>query len=195
MLSFTVALLIFVILWLVAIVFMRGENLGQFDSSDDSDAVSSFTDKNGPSEEHGKIVESIRSFGEQARRMSRQEKVGSLRRFLEGISEGREHASEFVPVDADGVPAEWVLAPGADPLKRVLYIHGGAFMAGSHRSHRNITNRFSEITGAAVLAIDYRLMPENRRRDGIGRLPHSVSLDTGKWAWRRQSASASRGQR
>ena len=167
MLSFTVALLIFVILWLVAIVFMRGENLGQFDSSDDSDAVSSFTDKNGPSEEHGKIVESIRSFGEQARRMSRQEKVGSLRRFLEGISEGREHASEFVPVDADGVPAEWVLAPGADPLKRVLYIHGGAFMAGSHRSHRNITNRFSEITGAAVLAIDYRLMPENRRRDDI----------------------------
>ncbi len=167
MLLFTAVLLIFVILWLVAIAFMRGENLGEFDRADDSDAVRSFAGRNGPSEEHGKIVESIRVFGDQARRMSKKEQLDSMRRFLEDLSEGREYASDFVPVDADGIPAEWVLAPGADPLKRVLYIHGGAFMAGSHRSHRNITNRFSEMTGAAVLAIDYRLMPENRRRDGI----------------------------
>ncbi len=166
--SFLIAvLLIIIVLWLVAILFMRGENLGTFDRDDDSNAVRSFAGKNGPSKEHGKIVESIREFGEQARRMSKQEQLDSIRRFMEDMSEDREYVSSFIPVDAAGVPAEWVLAPGADSSKRVLYIHGGAFMAGSRRSHRNITNRFSEMTGAVVLAIDYRLMPENRRRDGI----------------------------
>ena len=160
-------LLIITVLWLVAILFMRGEDLGEFDRDDDPDAVRSFAVKNGPSREHGKVVDSIRVFGEQARGLSKQERLDFMRRFMEGMSEGREYASDFVPVVVDGVPAEWVLAPGADPSKRVLYIHGGAFMAGSHRSHRNITNRFSEMMGAAVLAIDYRLMPENRRREGI----------------------------
>ena len=160
-------LLIITVLWLVAILFMRGEDLGEFDRDDDPDAVRSFAAKNGPSREHGKVVDSIRVFGEQARGLSKQERLDFMRRFMEGMSEGREYASDFVPVVVDGVPAEWVLTPGADPSKRVLYIHGGAFMAGSHRSHRNITNRFSEMMGAAVLAIDYRLMPENRRGEGI----------------------------
>ncbi len=166
--SFLIAvLLIIVALWLVAILFLRGEDLGQYDRDDDSGAVRSFAGKNGPSREHGKCVESIREFGNQARGLSKQERLHFMRRFMEEMPEGREFAGDFVPVDAGGVPAEWVLAPGADPSKRVLYFHGGAFMVGSHRSHRNITNRFSEMTGAAVLAIDYRLMPENRREDGI----------------------------
>jgi monoterpene epsilon-lactone hydrolase len=59
------------------------------------------------------------------------------------------------------------LAPGADPAQRVLYIHGGAFIAGSPLSHRNITSHYSEMCGAAVLAIDYRLQPENQRMAGI----------------------------
>jgi acetyl esterase/lipase len=49
----------------------------------------------------------------------------------------------------------------------VLYIHGGAFIAGSPNSHRAITSRFSEVAQAAVFAADYRLMPEHRRQDGI----------------------------
>ena len=125
---------------------MRGENLGEFDRDDDSDAVRSFAGKNGPGKEHREIVVSIREFGEQARGMSNKDRLRFMRRFMEDMSEGREYASDFVPVDVAGVPAEWVLAPGTDSSKRVLYIHGGAYMAGSHR-----------------------------------RLPHSVSLDTGKW--------------
>jgi acetyl esterase/lipase len=74
---------------------------------------------------------------------------------------------EFVPVKGDGVSGEWVLAPGADASRRVLYIHGGGFFAGSPNSHRTITSRFSEVTGAAVLSIDYRLIPEHPRRDSV----------------------------
>ena len=69
----------------------------------------------------------------------------------------------ITPVDAGGVPAEWVVADGGDPDRRLLYIHGGAWMMGSPKSHRRITTRFARITGGAVLVIDYRLIPEHSR--------------------------------
>ncbi|MEZ7985196.1 MAG: alpha/beta hydrolase, partial [Pseudomonadales bacterium] len=51
--------------------------------------------------------------------------------------------------------------------RRFMYIHGGAFYVGSARSHRVITSKLSEITNSAVLAIDYRLMPEYSRMAGV----------------------------
>lgn len=44
----------------------------------------------------------------------------------------------------------------------ILYLHGGAFVAGSPRTHRSITRRLCALTGAQVLAPDYRLAPESR---------------------------------
>ena len=76
-------------------------------------------------------------------------------------------ASDINQIDANGVSAEWVLTGNIDPQKRFLYIHGGAFCAGSPQSHRSITSRLSEVTGSAVLSIDYRLMPENDRQDAM----------------------------
>ena len=92
---------------------------------------------------------------------------GVLRKYMDGMFADRQFDASFTPVDAGGVPAEWVLAPGADAARRTLYIHGGAFMMGSPRSHRTLTSQFSALTGGAVLAIDYRLMPEHPRRAGI----------------------------
>lgn len=63
-------------------------------------------------------------------------------------------------VDVDGISSEWVLAEGADPNQRILYIHGGAFIVGSPKTHRYITSELSKRTGASVLAIDYRKQPE-----------------------------------
>ncbi len=70
-------------------------------------------------------------------------------------------------VDAGGVPGEWVLAPEADPNRRLLYLHGGSFLSGCPQGHRVITTELARVTGAAVLALDYRLMPEHSRRDLI----------------------------
>jgi acetyl esterase/lipase len=75
--------------------------------------------------------------------------------------------STVTPVDAGGVGGEWVSAPTALPGRRVLYIHGGGYMMGSPRSHRLVTSRMSEASQAAVLSIDYRLMPEHSRMAGI----------------------------
>ena len=61
------------------------------------------------------------------------------------------------------VTGEWALAKGANPDKRILYIHGGAFTVGSAISHRAMTSNLSKKTGCAVFAPNYRLMPENSR--------------------------------
>jgi acetyl esterase/lipase len=165
---FLIAILaILVILWAVSGSLMKGEDLSAYDKSANGEAWQSFPGHDGPSEGHWEAVAAVEQFGRQAMGVSQKERLVLLRRFMDDMGRNREYCSEFVPVDAAGVPAEWVLAPGADASRRVLYIHGGAFIAGSPLSHRNITSRFSEICGAAVLAIDYRLMPENRRRDGI----------------------------
>src|SRR5262245_11617393 len=41
-------------------------------------------------------------------------------------------------VDAGGVPAEWVAAPGFDPERAVLYLHGGGYAIGSINTHRRL---------------------------------------------------------
>jgi len=69
--------------------------------------------------------------------------------------------------NAGNVPGEWVLAPDSDPDCRLLYLHGGSFISGCPHGHRVITTQLARVTGASVLALDYRLMPEHSRRDII----------------------------
>lgn len=65
------------------------------------------------------------------------------------------------------IGGEWTTVPGTDSTRRILYIHGGAFAAGSAISHRAITYNLAKRTGCAVFAPDYRLIPENNRLDGV----------------------------
>jgi acetyl esterase/lipase len=60
-----------------------------------------------------------------------------------------------------GVEAERLTPPDAGFGRALLYIHGGGFVGGSPRTHRALTWRLAEKTGAAVYAIDYRLAPEH----------------------------------
>ena len=66
------------------------------------------------------------------------------------------------PVEADGVPCEWVLAPACDERKVVLYLHGGGYYRGSLNTHRDLCSRISRAAGWAVLNVGYRLAPEHR---------------------------------
>lgn len=95
------------------------------------------------------------------------ERILSMRVTMDEFFAGVKTAGTFAPVDAAGVPAEWVTTAGTDNSRRFLYIHGGAFFAGSPKSHRVLTSKLSEITNSAVLAIDYRLTPEHSRMDGV----------------------------
>lgn len=61
----------------------------------------------------------------------------------------------------DHIPVERITPKGGSkPRHAILYLHGGAFVAGSPRTHRSITRRLSATTGALVLAPHYRLAPE-----------------------------------
>lgn len=64
-------------------------------------------------------------------------------------------------VDADGVPGEWIAAPGADSETVVYYLHGGGYSIGSINTHRQLIANISRAAGARAFAIDYRLAPEN----------------------------------
>lgn len=64
-------------------------------------------------------------------------------------------------IDAGGVPAIWVTAPGAAENQVVLVVHGGGFCMGNGYGYREFGYRLSQSTGARALVVDYRLAPEN----------------------------------
>lgn len=64
-------------------------------------------------------------------------------------------------VSAGGVDAEWVCAPGAADDRYVLYLHGGGYVIGSVKTHRDLMARISRAAKAKVLGLNYRLAPEH----------------------------------
>ncbi|HYA52958.1 MAG TPA: alpha/beta hydrolase fold domain-containing protein, partial [Streptosporangiaceae bacterium] len=65
-------------------------------------------------------------------------------------------------VDAGGVPAEWVAAPGVSPGRVLLYFHGGAYQIGSPATLRHLVALLSGAARARALSVDYRLAPEHQ---------------------------------
>ena len=55
----------------------------------------------------------------------------------------------FTRIDAGGVPAAWVEAPGADSGRTMLYLHGGGYVIGSIDTHRELAGRLSQAAAAA----------------------------------------------
>lgn len=83
-----------------------------------------------------------------------------LRVGMAGRRSPRGSGTRCVPVEVAGLPAEWVLAPGADPDVRLLYLHGGGFVSGSGAFYLPLAGHISAAAGCAVLLPDYRLAPE-----------------------------------
>tara|TARA_R100000005_G_scaffold67464_1_gene35579 strand:+ start:15670 stop:16743 length:1074 start_codon:yes stop_codon:yes gene_type:complete len=146
---------------LFSLLYLRGADLSRFDGA--RLPAPSMP----PSAGHAEVLQRLREMLPAGQVMRGRERLLHMRRIMDGLSEGREFASRFVPVDEQGVKGEWVLAPDYDARRRFLYIHGGAWIAGSPLSHRAITDRLARLTGAAVFSLDYRLLPEHRRMDGI----------------------------
>ena len=80
----------------------------------------------------------------------------------------------FTPVDAGGVPAEWVTPPEVEGNRAIVYLHGGGYVVGSLNTHRHVVSRLAQGAKARVLNVDYRLAPEN---------PFPAALDDAMAAW------------
>ncbi|MFC4906641.1 alpha/beta hydrolase [Actinomadura gamaensis] len=68
--------------------------------------------------------------------------------------------ADVEPVPFDGFRAEWVRAPGAPSDRAVLYFHGGGFFSCGLRTHRRMIARIAAASGAPVLSVAYRQLPE-----------------------------------
>src|ERR1700722_2389417 len=77
---------------------------------------------------------------------------------------------------------EWI-EPGAPNHaahgRCILYLHGGAYIAMSPRTHRSVTSRMATNADARLFALDYRLAPEH---------PFPAALEDALAAWHALSA-------
>src|SRR5919112_3500001 len=94
------------------------------------------------------------------------------------------HDITLEPVDVDGMPGEWSIAPGSDASRILMFFHGGGYCSGSILSHRRLVTEAGRAARVRTLAPAYRLAPEH---------PFPAALDDALTAWhfvRRQGVEA-----
>jgi acetyl esterase/lipase len=161
-------LLFLLVSWLAVRLFLRTPDYSQFDLPHVA-----FTGRDGEaSAENEQVLELVQEMHATLSSLPRRQQMAEMRRLMdEGFTASSADAKSLrVTIDAvdiNGMPAEWVVAPRADADRRLLYLHGGGFFVGSPRSHRMMTTELSRRCGVAVLAIEYRLMPENPRMGSV----------------------------
>ena len=159
----SVAVVLFAVAWLISATSLTGADHSQYDQPRPASTATSSTE----SKDHAAASEAIAKGWAEPPSAKGKDMLQLMRDALNERGASAKIRADVREVDANGLKAEWVLAPNAKPSRRLLYIHGGGYVMGSPRSHRPVTSQLSEVSGSVVLAIDYRLMPENSRMAGI----------------------------
>lgn len=68
---------------------------------------------------------------------------------------------EVTDIVAGGVPALSIVPAGAADDRVLLYLHGGAYVMLSSRSHLKLTAHLAVAAGCRAVSIDYRMAPEH----------------------------------
>jgi len=151
---------------LIAKFHLAGPNMSEYDVAD----TPFFYDTGEVSSGHGKIVQFLKEYMVPPKGMSMKQGLTYTHNGYEHEGLNRTFKSEFRAATAimNGieVAGEWTLPKNYDPAKRILFLHGGAFMIGSPISHRPMTDNLAQRTGCAIFAPDYRLCPKHSRKDG-----------------------------
>jgi len=87
--------------------------------------------------------------------------IAGMRAGMEDGSFPATDAATVTPVDANGVPGEWVTVADSDPNRRLLYVHGGGYVLGSPVTHRRLCEDIAAAARCSVLNLNYRLAPEH----------------------------------
>lgn len=93
--------------------------------------------------------------------------LDALRAGMGARNEPRIEGVKLIRMKIGEIPCEWVLAPGADPDVRLLYLHGGGWVSGSGGNYLPLAADISVAAKCAVLLPDYRLAPEHRFPAGL----------------------------
>src|SRR5512143_2467981 len=102
--------------------------------------------------------------------------VGRMRAAMEKVSERVARDVTCEALQAEGVPAEWIVPPNAAADRVILYLHGGGYVMGSINTHRAMIARIARASQARALALDYRLAPEHP-------FPAAVDDATAAYRW------------
>src|SRR5216683_2781865 len=102
--------------------------------------------------------------------------ISQMRGAMEKVAERVAPDAKCEKLEAGGVPAEWIVAPGAAEDRVILYLHGGGYVMGSINTHRAMIARISRAAKAKALALDYRLAPEHP-------FPAAVEDATAAYRW------------
>ena len=84
---------------------------------------------------------------------SRWEKIAARSRSIAGI--------RVKYVDIAEVECEWLVPTGCLDAPILLYLHGGAYVSGSARTHRTMVSYLARAAGMRALLPNYRLAPEH----------------------------------
>lgn len=60
-----------------------------------------------------------------------------------------------------GVDCDWLVPEGLDDAPVIFYLHGGAYIMGSSRTHRRLAANIAIASGCRALLPNYRLAPEH----------------------------------
>jgi acetyl esterase/lipase len=93
--------------------------------------------------------------------------------------------TKTTPVDAGGIPADWIATASSRADRHLLFLHGGGYRVGSPATYRHFTWRLAAAAEARLLAIDYRLAPEHP-------FPAALEDATAAYRWLLERSGAAR---
>lgn len=169
-----IAITLIALYWLIANRVLAGKDLSNFDSSIEHAANDIFAAHPEDAEMDKKIIRQLSKTQQQVIASKSIFKALEIARaFADNLSCGLITDTEFKQVNANGVDCEWAIAPQASPDKRLVFFHGGAFLFGSAKGHRKFSDQLSRVSGAAVLSVNYRMLPRYGRKLGIQDAQHA----------------------
>ncbi|MFD0936513.1 alpha/beta hydrolase, partial [Methylobacterium trifolii] len=98
-------------------------------------------------------------------RLGMMDDLAHVRRVLNGATFPDPVGATYEPGEVGGIPGEWV-RPVSGSGPRLLYLHGGAFIACSPKTHRPVTGALAA-RGFTLFVPDYRLAPEHPFPAGV----------------------------
>ena len=129
---------------------------------------------NMPSEQMTQIISLLRQIGPlDVNTMS----VEDMRMIYEQVGDAYPVRPEITveEIELGGVKAEKIYRDNSDMNHAILYLHGGGYVIGSLKSHRELASRLAAAASAVVYLIDYPLAPEH---------PFPAAVESAKSAYR-----------
>jgi monoterpene epsilon-lactone hydrolase len=97
------------------------------------------------------------------KKLSADDDVEPMRELMENLAKRSSPASgtHIRHAKIAGVECDWVVPKDCDESRVLLYLHGGAYVMGSSKTHRTLVSHIAKQAGVRAILPNYRLAPED----------------------------------